>query len=120
MITSGGNRRPLDTQERDRGTQYTSQQIANALHRPARAALDGPDRCVLGQRRRGVIWSTLKTELYNRRHWSTKADAKEAAGAWIEERYNRRRCHSSIGMVGPVRCPRLRRHEPPDRVSAAA
>ncbi len=49
------------------------------------------------------FWSTLKTEFYNRRDWPTKAEAKQAVGAWIEERYNRRRRHSSIGMITPVR-----------------
>ena len=49
------------------------------------------------------FWSTLKTEFYNRRHWPTKAEARLAVGAWIEERYNRLRRHSSIGMISPVR-----------------
>jgi putative transposase len=48
------------------------------------------------------VWSTLKTEYYDRHHWATKAEAKQAVGAWIEDRYNRRRRHSSIGMVSPV------------------
>jgi transposase InsO family protein len=87
----------------DRGTQYTSEQIA-------RACSDLPVLRSMG--RTGVcwdnaaaesFWSTLKTEFYNRRHWPTKADAKQAVGAWIEERYNRLRRHSSIGMISPVR-----------------
>jgi len=87
----------------DRGTQYTSEQIADAC-------ADLPVLRSMG--RAGVcwdnaaaesFWSTLKTEFYNRRHWPTKADAKQAVGAWIEERYNRRRRHSAIGMISPVR-----------------
>lgn len=35
------------------------------------------------------LWSTLKTEFYDRHHWTTKAAAKTAVGRWIEERYNR-------------------------------
>jgi transposase InsO family protein len=49
------------------------------------------------------FWSTLKTEFYDRHHWRTKAAAKQAVGAWIEERYNRKRRHSAIGMIPPVR-----------------
>ena len=65
------------------------------------------------------FWSTLKTEFYNRRDWTTKAEARLAVGAWIEERYNRLRRHSSIGMISPVRLEEIhRRHKPPDRVSA--
>lgn len=87
----------------DRGTQYTSAQIAEAC-------VDLPVLRSMG--RTGVcwdnaaaesFWSTLKSEFYNRRHWSTKAEAREAVGAWIEERYNRKRRHSSIGMISPVR-----------------
>jgi putative transposase len=48
------------------------------------------------------FWSTLKTEFYDRHHWATKAAAKQAVGAWIEDRYNRHRRHSAIGMVSPV------------------
>ena len=48
------------------------------------------------------FWSTFKTEFYDRAHWATKAEAKLASGRWIEERYNRKRRHSSIGMLTPV------------------
>ncbi len=87
----------------DRGTQYTSAQIADAC-------ADLPVLRSMG--RTGVcwdnaaaesFWSTLKTEFYNRHHWPTKAEAKQAVGAWIEERYNRKRRHSAIGMISPVR-----------------
>jgi len=47
--------------------------------------------------------STFKSEFYDRHHWATKAEAKTFSGAWIEERDNRRRRHSSIGMLTPVR-----------------
>jgi transposase InsO family protein len=31
-----------------------------------------------------------------------QASAKKAVGAWIENRYNRRRRHSTIGRISPV------------------
>jgi putative transposase len=91
----------------DRGTQYTSEQITNAC-------ADLPVLRSMG--RTGVcwdnaaaesFWSTLKTEFYNRRTWPTKAEARLAVGAWIEDRYNRRRRHSAIGMISPVRFEQL-------------
>lgn len=91
----------------DRGTQYTSAQLADA-------SADLPILQSVG--RTGVcwdnaaaesFWSTLKTEFYNRRTWATKAEARLAVGAWIEERYNRTRRHSSIGMISPVRYEQL-------------
>ncbi len=87
----------------DRGTQYTSTQIAEVIK-------DLPVLSSMG--RTGVcwdnapaesFWSTFKTEFYDRRHWATKAEAKQASARWIEERYNRKRRHSSIGMLTPVR-----------------
>ena len=86
----------------DRGTQYASEQIT------AYAAQNGITRS-MGYT--GICWdnamaesffATLKTEFYYRRVWPTQAGAKLAVGAWIEDRYNRRRRHSSIGQISPV------------------
>ncbi len=86
----------------DRGTQYASDQITQF------AAQNGITRSM---GRTGVCWdnamaesffATLKTEFYYRRVWPTKAGAAQAVGAWIEDRYNRRRRHSSIGQISPV------------------
>lgn len=86
----------------DRGTQYASEQITKF------AAENGITRS-MGLT--GICWdnamaesffATLKTEFYYRRVWPTQAGAKQAVGAWIEDRYNRRRRHSSIGQISPV------------------
>jgi transposase InsO family protein len=87
----------------DRGTQYASAQIA------AFAAENGITRSM---GKTGICWdnamaesffATLKTEFYYRRVWPTKTRARLAVGAWIEDRYNRRRRHSAIGQISPVR-----------------
>ena len=86
----------------DRGTQYASDQIT------AFAAANGITRS-MGYT--GICWdnamaesffATLKTEFYYRRIWPTRARAIREVAAWIEDRYNRRRRHSSIGEVTPV------------------
>jgi transposase InsO family protein len=86
----------------DRGTQYASAQITQF------AADNGITRS-MGYT--GICWdnamaesffATFKTEFYYRRVWPTKTGASQAVGAWIEERYNRRRRHSSIGQISPV------------------
>ena len=86
----------------DRGTQYASAQITTW------AANNGITRS-MGYT--GICWdnamaesffATLKTEFYYRRVWPTRAAASQAVGAWIEDRYNRRRRHSSIGQISPV------------------
>ena len=48
------------------------------------------------------FFATLKTEFYYRRVWPTKKAARVAVGAWIEDRYDRRRLHNSIGQITPV------------------
>ena len=86
----------------DRGTQYASAQIT------AFAEANGITRS-MGYT--GICWdnalaesffATLKTEFYYRRFWPTKAWAVREVGAWIEDRYNRRRRHYALGQVSPV------------------
>ena len=86
----------------DRGTQYASAQITTW------AANNGITRS-MGYT--GICWdnamaesffATLKTEVYYRRVWPTKARAVREVGAWIEDRYNRRRRHTSLGQISPV------------------
>jgi transposase InsO family protein len=48
------------------------------------------------------FFATLKTEFYYRRVWPTKKAARIEVGKWIEDRYNRRRRHASIGQITPV------------------
>jgi putative transposase len=86
----------------DRGTQYASAQIT------AFAAAHGITRSM---GRTGICWdnamaesffATLKTEFYYRRVWPTRNRAATEVGAWIEDRYNRRRRHSALGQISPV------------------
>jgi putative transposase len=86
----------------DRGTQYTSAQIADAATDFGVLRSMGRTGVCWDNAPAESFWSTFKTEFYNRQHWATKADAKMASARWIEERYNRKRRHSSIGMLTPV------------------
>ena len=45
------------------------------------------------------FFATLKTEFYYRRVWPAKKRARIEVGKWIEDRYNRRRRHASIGQI---------------------
>ena len=45
--------------------------------------------------------STLEFELRRLEHFTTKADARTAVAAWIED-YNRDRRHSALGMASPI------------------
>lgn len=86
----------------DRGCQYTSTQLAEVTAALGLSQSVGRTGVCWDNAAAESFWSTLKTEYYDRHHWATKAEAKQGVGAWIEQRYNRLRRHSSIGMVSPV------------------
>lgn len=86
----------------DRGTQYTSDQIAILCGNLGLLQSVGRTGVCWDNAATESFWSTLKTEFYHRRPWPTKAEARLEVGRWIEERFNRRRRHSSINMMTPV------------------
>jgi len=103
----------------DRGTQYASEQIT---------AFAAKNEITRSMGYTGICWdnamaesffATLKTEFYYRRAWPTKMRAKLEVGAWIEDRYNRRRRHSSIGQVSPVTFERQHCNQPAANPEAA-
>ena len=51
----------------------------------------------------------MKVEFYDRYLWPRPAAAKLAVGDWIERVYNRRRRHSALNMLSPVRFEQLHR-----------
>jgi transposase InsO family protein len=86
----------------DRGTQYTSGQLARFAVRHDIAQSVGRTGVCWDNAQAESFWSTLKSEFYNRYTWPTKIAARLAVGDWIERIYNRRRRHSKIGMISPV------------------
>jgi transposase InsO family protein len=46
--------------------------------------------------------ASLKKDLIHRRAWPTKAEARSAVFDYIEAFYNRRRRHSTLGMLSPL------------------
>ncbi len=86
----------------DRGCQYTSTQLAEVAAELGLAQSVGRTGVCWDNACAESFWSTLKTEYYDRHHWATKAEARHGVGTWLEDRYNRRRRHSSIGMISPV------------------
>jgi putative transposase len=86
----------------DRGTQYTSGQLARFARRHNVAQSVGRTGVCWDNAQAESFWSTLKTEFYHRYTWPTKSAARLAVGDWIERVYNRRRRHSKLGMISPV------------------
>ena len=86
----------------DRGTQYDSEQITTHTTENGITRSMGYTGICCDNPMAESFFATLKTEFYYRRVWPTKAQAKRDVGARIEDRYNRRRRHSSIGQISPV------------------
>ena len=86
----------------DRGTQFTSEQLWQVCQELGIAQSVGRTGVCFDNAMAESFWSTLKTEFYDRKKWQTRDEARKAVARWIEIVYNRRRRHSSIGMVSPV------------------
>ena len=86
----------------DRGCQYTSAQLARFAHRHNLARSVGRTGVCWDNAAAESFWATLKVEFYDRYLWPTRTAAKLAVGDWIERVYNRRRRHSTLGMISPV------------------
>ncbi len=86
----------------DRGTQFTSEKLWEVCRNLGIAQSVGRTGVCFDNAMAESFWSTLKTEFYDRQRWPTRVAARQAVAYWIEVVYNRRRRHSSLGMVSPV------------------
>lgn len=92
----------LDHSARRPRLQHTSVQLARSAREHNVAHSVGHTAVCWGNARDESFWATMKVGFYDRYLWPTKAVAKLAFANWIERVYNRRRGHSSIGVVSPV------------------
>jgi transposase InsO family protein len=86
----------------DRGVQYASHDYRHALQSAqAIASMSRKGNCYDNAAMES-FWSTLKHELIYRRHFKTRAEARQAIFDFIEVFYNRRRLHSSLDYRSPI------------------
>ena len=92
----------------DRGTQYTSAAYQAALAAyGVTCSMSGRGNCYDN----AVVESffrTLKTDL-DHQVWATRSDAITAVGRYLEDFYNRRRLHSTLGYCTPAQFEREHR-----------
>lgn len=86
----------------DQGSQYVSLAFGRAARQAGiaismRSRGDAYDNAVAE-----TFFATLKKELVNRRSWSSRLELQSALFEYIEAFYNRRRRHSTLGMVSPA------------------
>lgn len=86
----------------DRGTQYTSGQIADAARELGVLRSMGRTGVCWDNAAAESFWSVFKNEYYHRHVFATIEQAKHGAYAWIDGWYNARRRHSGIGYLSPL------------------
>ena len=62
-----------------------------------------------------TFFATLKKELVNRRSWPSRLELQSAVFEYIEAFYNRRRRHSTLGMVSPAEYEQTQKQSHPSR-----
>lgn len=86
----------------NRGTQFTNRQYWQVCRELSIAQSVGRTGVCFDNAMAESLWSTLKSEFYDRKKWASRIEARKAVARWIEIDYNRRRLHSAIGMISPV------------------
>jgi len=96
----GGNVRGT-VMHTDQGSEYTAQEFRDACVRLGIAQSMGRPGSALDNAVIESWHSTLEWELRSREEFATRAQARAAVAAWIED-YNQVRRHSALGMKSPV------------------
>ncbi len=86
----------------DRGSQYTSTEVAAfAAKHHLRCSVGATGVC-WDNAMAESFWATLKVEFYYRHNWATREEATRGIHHWISKVYNTRRRHSALGMISPL------------------
>ena len=86
----------------DRGTQFTSQKLAAYMRAVKGRVSMGRAGVCWDNAMAESFWATLKTEYYYRRTFTTRDQVYTGVATWIEDFYNRRRIHTSLGGKSPI------------------
>ena len=86
----------------DPGTQFTSEKLATYMRADQGAVSMGWVGVCWDNAMAESFWATLKTEYYYRRAFTTRDQVYTGVATWIEDFYNRRRIHTSLGGRSPI------------------
>jgi putative transposase len=86
----------------DQGSQYVSLAFGRAARQAGIAVSMGSRGDAYDNAVAETFFATLKKELVNRRSWPSRLALQSAVFEYIEAFYNRRRRHSTLGMVSPA------------------
>ena len=86
----------------DQGSQYVSLAFGRAAGQAGIAVSMGSRGDAYDNAVAETFFATLKKELVNRRPWPSRLELQSAVFEYIEAFYNRRRRHSTLGMISPL------------------
>lgn len=86
----------------DRGSQYTSAEVADFARDHGLLCSVGASGVCWDNAMAESFWATLKVEFYYRRTWHSKSEAVREVTRWISQVYNARRRHSALGYRAPL------------------
>jgi putative transposase len=92
----------------DQGSQYVSLAFGRAASDAGIAVSMGSRGDAYDNAVAETFFATLKKELVNRRSWPSRHELQSAVFEYIEAFYNRRRRHSTLGMLSPIAYEQLR------------
>jgi putative transposase len=100
-VTVRGGQVPGVIFHTDQGSEYTAKAFRQACERIGVTQSMGRPGSALDNAVIEAWHSTLEWELRREQHFATRAQARAAVAAWIED-YNTARRHSALGMRSPV------------------
>ena len=86
----------------DRGIQLTSQKLADYMCAAQGTVSMGRAGVCWDNAMAESFWAALKTEYYYRRAFTTRDQVYTGVATWIEDFYNRRSIHTSLGGKSPI------------------
>ncbi len=92
----------------DQGSQYVSLAFGRAAREAGIAVSMGSRGDAYDNAVAETFFATIKKELVNRRSWPSRVELQSAVFEYIEAFYNRRRRHSTLGMLSPTDYEQLR------------
>lgn len=85
----------------DRGTQFTSWAFSDRVKQAGLALSMGRVGDAYDNAMMEAFWGRMQTELLNRKHWRTRLELANSIFEYLEIFHNRKRRHSSLGMLTP-------------------
>jgi putative transposase len=86
----------------DHGSQFTSWAFSERVKKAGLALSMGRVGDAFDNAMMEAFWARLQTELLNRKRWPTRLELANAIFEYLEIFHNRKRRHSSLGMLTPT------------------